>query len=337
MFVIKKNISLKPNNTFGIDVSTRYFARANTVEKIIYSINFASYNRLPIYVLGGGSNVLLTSDIEGVVVNSAINGIAMIEESGSDVTLSVGAGVVWDDFVAFAVQKGWGGVENLSYIPGCVGAAPIQNIGAYGVEAEKSIIKVEYIDIAKRKLEEINHSECRFGYRDSIFKQELKGKVIITNVWFRLSKKLEFRVDYGSLQTEVAKLGEVTLSNIRNAVIDVRKRKLPDPKEVGNAGSFFKNPIVEVEVYRDLKVKFPEIPFYQLSDSLVKIPAGWLIEQAGWKGKRVGNCGVHQKQALVIVNYGGATGKEILAFAKSIQESVASTFGLELEMEVNIL
>lgn len=337
MFVIKKNISLKPNNTFGIDVSTRYFARANTVEKIIYSINFASYNRLPIYVLGGGSNVLLTSDIEGVVVNSAINGIAMIEESGSDVTLSVGAGVAWDDFVAFAVQKGWGGVENLSYIPGCVGAAPIQNIGAYGVEAEKSIIKVEYIDIAKRKLEEINHFECRFGYRDSIFKQELKGKVIITNVWFRLSKKSEFRVDYGSLQTEVAKLGEVTLSNIRNAVIDVRKRKLPDPKEVGNAGSFFKNPIVEVEVYRDLKVKFPEIPFYQLSDSLVKIPAGWLIEQAGWKGKRVGNCGVHQKQALVIVNYGGATGKEILAFAKSIQESVASTFGLELEMEVNIL
>jgi len=337
MFVIKKDISLKPYNTFGIDVTASYYAKANTVEKILYAINFASYNKLPIFVIGGGSNVLFTRNIEGVVVNPAIQGIQQQSDDENGFVFRVGSGVVWDKFAEFAAENNMGGIENLSYIPGLVGASPIQNIGAYGVEAKDVISRVEAIDISSRKLVEFNASECRFGYRDSIFKQELKGKIIITHVWFKLSKKPHFVLDYGNLAGEVEKLGEVSVQNVRKAVIGIRKSKLPDPAQLGNAGSFFKNPIVDSDTYLSLKSNHADLNGFQVSESFYKIPAGWLIEKAGWKGKRVGKCGVHQNQALVIVNYGGATGTEILELASSIEQSVKEQFGIALEREVNVL
>jgi len=336
MFVIKKDISLKPYNTFGIDITAKYYAKANTVEKILYAINFASYNKLPIFVLGGGSNILFTKNFEGVVINPAIQGVQLQSDEENSIVFRVGAGVIWDKLVDFAIQNSLGGIENLSHIPGLVGASPIQNIGAYGVEAKDTIVKVEAIDISSRKLVEFNNSECRFGYRDSIFKQELKGKVIVTYVWFRLLKNPNFVLNYGNLAEEVQKFGEVTLQNVRNAVISIRKSKLPDPAELGNAGSFFKNPVVDADKYNSLKSEYPDLNGFQVSDDFYKVPAGWLIEKAGWKGKRIGNCGVHHKQALVLVNYGGATGNEILGLASSIQQSVRERFGIELEREVNV-
>jgi UDP-N-acetylmuramate dehydrogenase len=336
MPVIKKNVSLKPYNTFGIDVSVSYFVKANTLEKIFYAINFASYNQLPISIIGGGSNVLLTKDINGVVVNPFIQGLILTEETNSDAVVRVGAGMPWDSLVSLAVDHGWGGLENLSKIPGSVGAAPIQNIGAYGVEAKDTIIKVEAIDIKTRKPIELSSSECRFGYRDSIFKQELRGKVVVTYVWFKLTKKPEYQLAYGNLKEEVAKLGEVSLKNIRQTVINIRSNKLPDPATIGNAGSFFKNPVVDVALLQKIQQDYPDVPHFSVSETQVKIPAGWLIEQCGWKGKRLGSCGVHDRQALVLVNYGGATGEEILTLARSIQQSVYERFNINLDMEVNV-
>ncbi|HDP76539.1 MAG TPA: UDP-N-acetylmuramate dehydrogenase [Bacteroidales bacterium] len=336
MFVIKKDISLKPYNTFGIDVAASYYARANTVEKILYAINFASYNKLPIFVLGGGSNILFTRDFEGVIINPAIQGVQLQSDDEQYYVFRVGAGVVWDKFVELAANNNLGGVENLSHIPGLVGASPIQNIGAYGVEVKDTIVKVEAVEVSSRKLVEFNASECHFGYRDSIFKQELKEKVIITHVWFRLSRNPSFELSYGNLAEEVAKLGEVSVQNVRKAVINIRKSKLPDPAELGNAGSFFKNPIVDADKYTMLKVRHADLNGFQVSESFYKIPAGWLIEKAGWKGKQMGECGVHHKQALILVNYGGATGTDILDLASSIQRSVWEQFGIELEREVNV-
>ncbi|MDI3527926.1 MAG: UDP-N-acetylmuramate dehydrogenase [Tenuifilum sp.] len=337
MFVIKKDISLKPFNTFGIEAKAEYFARANTIEKILYSINFASYNKLPILIVGGGSNILLTRNIEGVVVNPTIQGIQLQSDKPDSYIFRVGAGVVWDKFVEFAVQNNLGGVENLSHIPGCVGAAPIQNIGAYGVEAKDTIVKVEGIDIASRKTVEFTNADCKFGYRDSVFKNELKGKVIITYVWIELSKKPQFVLDYGNLVDEVKKYGDTNLQNIRKAVIAIRSSKLPDPVEIGNAGSFFKNPVVSASKYESLAAEYPDIRGFNISDDEYKVPAGWLIEKAGWKGKRLGNCGVHDKQALVLVNFGDASGIEILELAQKIQQSVKEKFGIHLEPEVNVL
>lgn len=337
MFVIKKNISLKRYNTFGIDVETSYYAKANTVEKVLYAINFASYNRIPIYVLGGGSNILLTQNFDGVIINPAIQGITLAEDRPDEVVLRAGAGVCWDSFVDFCVERGFYGVENLSNIPGNVGAAPIQNIGAYGVEAKDSIVKVEAIQIDARKSFELTNAECRFGYRDSIFKQELKGKSIVTYVWFKLAKSAELQVGYGNLEDELTRLGDRSLKSVRQAVINIRTAKLPDPAVEGNAGSFFKNPVIGRELFNSISQKHPNAPSYSISDDSVKIPAGWLIEQCGWKGKRVGHCGVHANQALVLVNYGQATGAEILNLAKSIQDSVRSEFNITLDMEVNVL
>jgi len=337
MFVIKKNISLKRYNTFGIDVTANYYAKANTVEKVLYAINFASYNKAPIYVLGGGSNILLTGNFDGVIINPAVQGIAIVEDMPNDVVLRVGAGVCWDSFVEFCVERDLYGVENLSHIPGNVGASPIQNIGAYGVEAKDTIIKVEGIQVDSRKTVELNNSECRFGYRDSVFKQELKGKVIVTHVWFKLSKNSNLQTNYGNLEDELNRLGDRSLKSVRQAVINIRTAKLPDPAVVGNAGSFFKNPVVEIDHFEGIKKKYPNAPSYPVSESFVKVPAGWLIEQCGWKGKRVGNCGVHANQALVLINYGDATGAEILNLAKSVQDSVETEFGIKLDMEVNVL
>lgn len=337
MFVIKKNISLKEYNTFGINVSSLYFANANTIEKIIFAINFASYNQIPTLVLGGGSNTLFTNNYNGVVIHPSIKSLNVVDEIGSEVILRVGAGVLWDEFVTYCVNRGFYGVENLSNIPGDVGAAPVQNIGAYGVEVKDSIFKIDAVDIETRKPFEISPAECNFGYRSSVFKHELRCKSVITYVWFKLKRKADFVLDYGNLRGEVEQLGEVNLANVRQAVINIRTRKLPDPKELGSAGSFFKNPVVPIEQYNALQQKFADVPMFKVSDEQVKIPAGWLIEQCGWKGKRVGNCGVHSNQALVLVNYGDATGQEVLDLAKSIQNSVANKFGVSIDAEVNVV
>lgn len=336
MFVIKKNISLKELNTFGIDVSAAFYAHANTIEKIIFAINFASYNQIPVLVQGGGSNTLFTGDYEGVVIHPAIKSVNIVDDLPDSAIVRAGAGVVWDEFVEYCVGKGLYGIENLSSIPGDVGAAPVQNIGAYGVELKDTIYKIDAIDSATRKPFEITPDECGFGYRDSIFKRE-KGKAIITYVWFKLSKTPQFTLNYGNLSEEVERLGGATLQNVRAAVTNIRAQKLPDPKELGNAGSFFKNPVVPMQTYQAIKQQNPDAPMFPVSDEQVKLPAGWLIEQCGWKGKRMGRCGVYDKQALVLVNHGEATGAEVIELAQSIQKSVRDRFGVEIEMEVNVV
>ncbi|NOU19968.1 MAG: UDP-N-acetylmuramate dehydrogenase [Bacteroidales bacterium] len=334
---IKKDYSLKSKNSFGLDINTQFFVEASTLDSISFALNYASYSNLPILILGGGSNILFTKDYNGLVIHPIIKGIEVTEDATDSIIVKVGAGVNWDYLVEWSVLKGLGGLENLSFIPGNVGASPIQNIGAYGVEAKDTIVKVEGLSIVSKKLVALNNSECQFDYRNSIFKNELKNKVIITYVHLKLSKKPTLVTHYGNIEEEISNLGEKSLNTIRQAIINIRKRKLPDPAELGNAGSFFKNPVVNTEIFEKIKGKFEKAPSYPVSDSVVKIPAGWLIEQCGWKGKRVGNCGVHKDQALVIVNYGNATGSEILNLAEQIQKTVLDQFGVELEMEVNIV
>ncbi len=337
MIEIKKEYSLKTRNTFGLDVWTRFFVETSTTDKISFSFNYAAYYDLPILILGGGSNMLFTKKFEGLVIHPTIQGIEVIEDAPNSVMVKVGAGVCWDSFVEWSVTRKLGGIENLSLIPGDVGASPIQNIGAYGVEAKDTIIKVEGLNIVTNKIVEFSNSDCHFDYRYSIFKGELKGKIIVTNVFFNLSKTPTLVTHYGNLDEEIEKLGTKDLETVRQAVINIRKRKLPDPSELGNAGSFFKNPVIPIESFEEIKRKYEKAPSYPVSDKLAKIPAGWLIEQCGWKGKQVGNCGIHKDQALVIVNYGNATGNEILNLAKQIQKSVLDQFGITIEMEVNVV
>ncbi|HCT31430.1 MAG TPA: hypothetical protein DIW31_12045 [Bacteroidales bacterium] len=337
MIEIKKDYPLKSRNTFGLDAYTRFYVEASKADKISFSLNYASYYNLPVMILGGGSNILFTKNYEGLIIRPTIQGIEIIEDAPETVTVRVGAGINWDSFVEWTVSRGFGGLENLSYIPGDVGASPIQNIGAYGVEAKDTIIKVEGLNIITKKKVELTNSECQFDYRFSIFKGELKHRVIVTHVHFKLSKKPSLITHYGNLDEEIEKLGERTIQTVRNAVIKIRKQKLPEPTEIGNAGSFFKNPLVKTSVFKALQNKYEKVPSYTASDTQVKIPAGWLIEQCGWKGKKVGSCGVHQNQALVLVNYGEAKGSEILNLAHQIQKSVHEQFGIELEMEVNVV
>lgn len=336
MIEIKKDVSLKAFNTFGVDVKTGYLANANRPEKLLFTLNYASYNQLPIRILGGGSNVLFTSDFEGITIQPSIPGISIIDDQSNEVIVKVGAGVNWDSLVAWSVERNLGGIENLSMIPGSVGASPIQNIGAYGVEVKDSIVKVEGINISSRKPFELYAAECRFGYRDSIFKNELKEKVVITYVWFKLLKNPRLVTHYGNIEDMIAKIGERNVRTVREAVISIRRSKLPDPAELGNAGSFFKNPVVDTAVLESIRRKHENVPTYAVSETFVKIPAGWLIERCGWKGKRIGNCGVHKDQALIIVNYGNATGREILTLAEQIRKSVLDEFGIAIEMEVNV-
>lgn len=337
MIEIKKDYPLKSRNSFGFDVSSRFYVDASKTDKISFSLNYASYYNLPVLVLGGGSNIVFTKDYEGLIIHPTINGIEVIEDAFDSITVRAGAGVLWDSLVEWSVSKGLGGLENLSWIPGDVGASPIQNIGAYGVEAKDTIVLVEGLNIITKKKVELSNAECLFDYRYSIFKGELRHKIIVTNVYFKLLKKPTLITHYGNIDEEIEKLGAKTLSNVREAIINIRKRKLPDPAEIGNAGSFFKNPVVKASVFEDIKNKFDNAPSYPAPENHVKIPAGWLIEQCGWKGKQVGNCGVHKDQALVLVNNGGATGNEILNLAKQIQKSVLDQFGIALEMEVNVV
>ena len=314
------------------------FAEMQNLQDIQMFINSAQYKSMPKLILGGGSNVLLTKDFEGVVVKINTKGIFKINETEQHVWLNVQSGVAWDDFVNYCIDNDFGGIENLSLIQGNVGSSPIQNIGAYGVEVKDSIDSVEVVDIKSMQMFELKNEECNFAYRNSIFKQELKDKVIIVSVTYKLTKKHQLHLEYGAITDELNKMG-ITQPNIRNvakAICNIRNCKLPDPKEIGNAGSFFKNPTITEKDYSNLKSSFPEIPSYTQTDGTYKIPAGWLIEQCGWKGYKEGNVGVHANQALVLVNYGNATGKEVLLLSEKIQQSVKKKFGLDLQTEVNI-
>lgn len=332
-----ENFSLKEYNTFNIDAACKYFVRCEREEELLEFVRSYELKPEEVLILGGGSNFLFTEDFDGVVFYPMMQGCEIVEENEQEVFVRVGSGVVWDDFVAWAVEHGYGGIENLSLIPGHVGATPVQNIGAYGMEAGESIARVEAVDIVEAKKVEIDAAVCRFSYRDSIFKHEWKNRYVVTYVTFRLMKQPVFRLQYGSVREEVTRSGETTLKAIRQAIIRIRDAKLPDVKILPNAGSFFKNPLVEREAIKKLLVEYPGMPVYPVDDEHVKLAAGWLIEMSGWKGKGIGNAAVHDKQALVLVNKGEATGIEIAHLANEIKKSVFLKFGVWLEPEVNII
>jgi UDP-N-acetylmuramate dehydrogenase len=333
--MIQQNISLKEFNTFGIDVKAKAFARFSSIDQLKSILN--ENENLPLFILGGGSNILFTKDVDALVLKNEIAGLEIIDETSETVTLKVGAGVVWHDFVLYTIENGWSGVENMSLIPGNVGASPMQNIGAYGVEIKDVFSFLEAFNLETKQIETIGAATCKFGYRESIFKREAKGKYIISVVVFTLKKTPDFKTSYGAIQDELNKQNTpLSVRAISDAVIAIRQSKLPNPKELGNAGSFFKNPVISNEDFAVLVSKFPSIPNYPQDNGGVKLAAGWLIEQAGWKGKRVGNVGMHEKQALVLVNYGGATGEELLAHSQKVIDSVKELFDVELEREVNI-
>lgn len=331
------NTSLKDLNTFGIDVKARKLIRLGSVEDLKTVLQQADASE--IFILGGGSNMLLTADVDKTVLYIALKGIKVISENGNGVIVQAMAGENWHEFVLWTLAQNFGGLENLSLIPGNVGTAPIQNIGAYGVELKDVFESCEAINIQTLETKTFYLNECEFGYRNSVFKNSLKGEYIITSVNFRLTKdKHHLRTDYGAIRTALAekKIENPGIIDISDAVISIRQQKLPDPAKIGNSGSFFKNPVIMVDDFEKLRKDFPEIPHYPLSDTEVKIPAGWLIEKTGLKGYRKGDAGVHQNQALVLVNYGQATGQEILELSEYVREKVKSKFGIQLEPEVNI-
>lgn len=337
MAILHKNYSLKPYNTFGIETKADYFFQFDTVNEIQSFLNENSVESVNYLILGGGSNILFTSDYEGLILHPNIKGIETVEENDNSVLVKVGANENWDEFVAWAVSNGYGGIENLSNIPGVVGAVPVQNIGAYGVEASQVVEKLDAISIESKKQVEFKNFHCEFDYRNSVFKNEYKNLFIITHVYFRLSKKPVFNLEYGAIKIELENYDKINLKNIREVIIKIRESKLPDPEEIGNAGSFFKNPIVETQFAEELLTKFPDCPNYEMDNTKTKLAAGWLIEQCGWKGKHVGQAGVHKDQALVLVNLGNAKGYEVLQLANDIKKSVLFKYGVKLEMEVNAI
>ncbi|MGS2739116.1 UDP-N-acetylmuramate dehydrogenase [Sinomicrobium sp. M5D2P17] len=335
---IQQNISLRKYNTFGIDVRARYFTSVSDTAELLKIIEDPGYPDR--FILGGGSNILLTRDLEILVIHMKIKGITVLQEDENQVLIRAGAGENWHDFVLWTLDRNYGGLENLSLIPGNVGTAPIQNIGAYGVELKDVFESCEAVEVRSGKRKTFTGQDCRFGYRDSIFKQEAKGKYIITNVTFRLSKNdHDLHTGYGAIKDLLEERGIAipSIQDVSDAVIAIRKSKLPDPAEIGNSGSFFKNPVITVADYEKLKTIYPEIPGYNISENQTKVPAGWLIEQCGFKGKRYGDAGVHAKQALVLVNYGNASGIEIWQLAQMILAAVKDKFGISLEPEVNVL
>ncbi len=338
MIRFEENFSLKRYNTFGVDAKARYYFEFTELEDLPqFLANFPEWEKLPVLLLGGGSNLLFTSDFDGLVIHSNVPGIQEIKEDRNHVWLEVGAGENWDRFVGYCVTNWFGGIENLSHIPGNVGAAPVQNIGAYGVEVGDFIETVIGFDLKTFENYKIAASDCQFEYRNSLFKKELKNRFVVTSVIFKLDKFIEYKLDYGDLRAEVEKLGGENIHHVREAVTAIRESKLPDPKLIGNAGSFFKNPIVDAELAASLKASNPEMPLYDVTEGSKKLAAGWLIDQCGWKGYRDGDVGVHEKQALVLVNYGNATGAELKALAEKIQLSVQERFGVTLEPEVNLI
>lgn len=336
---IKENISLKPFNTFGLEAKAKYFTVFRSVEDLKEILQDQIFKKEKKLFLGGGSNILLMNDFDGLVLKNEIIGIETTFENEDKVVLKAGGGEAWHTFVLETIARNLSGIENLSLIPGTVGAAPMQNIGAYGVEIKDVFVELQALNLETLEIEIFDKEMCNFGYRESYFKHEGKGKYVILNVSFELSKKPIFNVSYGAIKDTLDQMGVTDLSvkAISDAVISIRKSKLPDPAEIGNSGSFFKNPEIEKCLYESVKQQYPDIPCYPIDENTVKVPAGWLIEQAGWKGKRIGNIGVHTKQALVLVNYGGGKGQEIANLAYEIQGSVFSKFGIKINPEVNFI
>jgi UDP-N-acetylmuramate dehydrogenase len=337
MPVIQQNISLKPYNTFAIDVSAKYFLEIFSIADLEALFKQPLIKSEPLLVLGGGSNMLFTKDYQGLVIKLSIQGIEY-QTNGDDITLTAGAGVVWNYLVLYCVQQAFAGLENLTLIPGTVGASPIQNIGAYGVELKDVFQSCEAFEIATGKIKTFNHADCKFGYRESVFKSELKGQYIITSVTFKLSRNASLQTHYGAITQELQKraITEPTIADVSNVVASIRVGKLPDPKTIGNAGSFFKNPIITKDFFDHLAIQFPDIANYPVGTDQVKLAAGWLIEHCGFKGLISGHTGTWKNQALVLVNHGGATGKEVYDFSEKIINTVQQKFGLKLEREVNI-
>lgn len=335
---ITKDYSLLPHNTFGMDVKASLFIEYGSVEELKdlfrrYALKDARWLHI-----GAGSNLLFTGDYPGIILHSCIRGFEVVSEVAEAVIVRVGAGEVWDDFVAYAVSNEWYGAENLSLIPGEVGASAVQNIGAYGVEAKDLIVEVETIEVATGKERVFRNEECGYAYRESVFKLSLKRRHVLTHVSFRLKKSPSYHLDYGNVRAELEKRGcELSLANVRQTIIDIRKAKLPNPKIQGNAGSFFMNPIVPRAQFEALLQTYPLMPHYEVDADRVKIPAAWMIDRCGWKGKQSGRAGVHDKQALVLVNLGGATGHEIIQLAEEIRNSVLMKFGISISPEVNYI
>ncbi|MGA9637682.1 UDP-N-acetylmuramate dehydrogenase [Flavobacterium sp.] len=335
---IQPQFSLKNYNTFGIEAKAKQFVAVHSVAELKNVL--AQYKNENKFILGGGSNMLLTQDIDALVIHIDLKGKKVIDENDDFVFIECQAGENWHEFVLWTINQDFGGLENMSLIPGNVGTTPVQNIGAYGAEIKDSFISCDAVAINNQEKRTFTKEECKFGYRESVFKNEVKDQYIITSVVFKLTKRNhKINTAYGDISTELAQnnIKNPTIQDVSNAVIAIRRSKLPDPKELGNSGSFFKNPIVLKSDFEKIHQKFPEMKYYDISETEVKVPAGWLIEQAGFKGKRFGDAGIHKNQALVLVNYGNATGQEILAVSKNIQQTIFDTFGINIEAEVNVI
>ena len=337
--IIHENYSLKKLNTFGINASAQYFTELSSIEQIREILSEQKFKSTSKLILGGGSNLLFTANFNGIVLKNNLKGIELIKEDKDFYYVRSAAGEVWHEFVMHCISNKYAGLENLSLIPGNVGAGPMQNIGAYGVEIKDLFYELEALHISDKKIITFNNAACKFGYRESIFKRELKNQFIITSVTFKLRKIPVFNTSYGAIEKELEEMGvkELNIKAISQAVCNIRSSKLPDPKVIGNAGSFFKNPEITFTNYEILKEKFPGIVGYDLGNGNVKLAAGWLIEQCGWKGKTFGDAGVHKLQALVLVNYGSAKGSEVFELSQKIMDSVKEKYGVELEREVNII
>jgi len=336
---IIENYPLLKLNTFGIDVKAKYFTSINTINELIEVTKTNVFKDLELLILGGGSNILLTKDFDGLVILNNIKGKEIIDQNQQSIFLKIGAGENWHELVMYCVDNGWGGIENLSLIPGNTGTAPMQNIGAYGVEIKETFIELEALEISSGKIVKFNNSDCEFGYRESVFKNKMKNQYIILNITLELKKNPVLNINYGDVKAilESQNIKNPGIKELSNAIISIRQSKLPDPKKIGNSGSFFKNPIVSLNQLELIKKKYPNVVNYEINENEFKIAAGWLIERAGWKGKKFNNYGIHEKQALVLVNYGLANGMEIFELSEKIILDIKDKFGITLEREVNII
>lgn len=336
---IIENYPLLKLNTFGVDVKAKYFTSINTINELIEVTKTNVFKDLELLILGGGSNILFTKDFDGLVILNNIKGKEIIDQNQQSIFLKIGAGENWHELVMYCVDNGWGGIENLSLIPGNTGTAPMQNIGAYGVEIKETFIELEALEISSGKIVKFNNSDCEFGYRESVFKNKMKNQYIILNITLELKKNPVLNINYGDVKAilESQNIKNPAIKEVSNAIISIRQSKLPDPKKIGNSGSFFKNPIVSLNQLELIKKKYPNVVNYEINENEFKIAAGWLIERAGWKGKKFNNYGVHEKQALVLVNYGLANGMEIFELSEKIILDIKDKFGITLEREVNII
>ena len=333
------NYPLLKLNTFGVDVKAKYFVSINTVNELIELTKTEVFKDLQLLILGGGSNILFTKDFDGLVILNSIKGKEIIDQTQESIFLKIGAGENWHELVMYTVDNGWGGIENLSLIPGNTGTAPMQNIGAYGVEIKETFVELEALEISSGKIVRFNNSDCEFGYRESVFKNKMKNQYIIVNITLELKKNPVLNINYGDVKAilESQNINNPSIKQVSDAIISIRQSKLPDPKIIGNSGSFFKNPIVSLNQLELIKKKYPNVVNYKINENEFKIAAGWMIERAGWKGKKFNNYGVHEKQALVLVNYGLANGMEIFNLSEEIILDIKDKFGIKLEREVNII